>query len=107
MPTTQITLPPPPSQDSTLSQAERRYLTQVQKLLPLNKADTSSGPYAESAPNQGSGESLQGREMVYLKVSADGNVFTLNNVQGGPYILAAQYDGLRIHFDGAVWWKVP
>jgi hypothetical protein len=82
---------------------------QVQVSNPLRTVDTSEGPYSEEAPPagiQGSGQSNQNVEITYTKISKDANTFTLTNVEGGPFMLHAYQDVIRIKSDGIVWWPV-
>jgi hypothetical protein len=110
MPSTQTQLFPPPLQNSGLKDSIGRYFLTLQNLLPLRVVDTSGGGYAETPPpaglNSSTGQSNQNMEIVYVKSSADANVFTLNGVQGSPYTLSAQYQFLRIKSDGTNWWRV-
>ena len=81
----------------------------VQNLAPLNLVDSSAGNYSEAAPDAGvgaSGQSAQGKEIIYIKTSADGNTFTLTGVEGGFLTLTTQYAYLRIKSDGTNWWQV-
>ena len=45
-------------------------------------------------------------EISYVKTTADGNTYTLNGVEGGPYTLTAQFGFLKIKSDGTNWWRV-
>lgn len=108
MPTTQILLPPPTTFGSNNSPSDHGYALILQNANPLNLVDTSKGSYSESAPAAGvqtSGQSAQCKEITYVKTSSDGNTFTLNGVEGGPYTLTAQYQYLKIKSDGTNWWK--
>ena len=108
MPTTQILPQPPSTQGSNLSATDYLWMLIVQGLEPLYEVDTSKGSYSENAPPAGlasaTGQSAQAKEITYVKTSADGNVFTLKGVQGGPYTLGAQYSSLKIKSDGTNWW---
>lgn len=111
MPTTQTIFPPIPQRVAQqISDALLKWLISVQMQLPLREVDTTAAPYAEAAPpaglNSTTGQSNQNQEIIYVKTSADGNVFTLNGVQGGPYTLVAQYQRIRIKSDGTSWWRV-
>jgi len=116
MPSTQTQLFDPPLQskvlsgDGTLSKPMVGYLFTLQNLLPLRVVDTSGGSYAETPPPAGlssaTGQSNQNMEITYVKSSADGNVFTLDGVEGGPYTLVGQFGFLKIKSDGTNWWKV-
>ncbi len=107
---TQTQLFPPPVRDSNLPQPLQKYLFTLQMLLPLVVVDTSGGSFAQSPPpaglNASTGQSNQNMEITYVKKSADGNTFTLNGVQFGPYVLIAQGDSLKIKSDGTNWYKV-
>jgi len=88
----------------------QKYLLTLQMLLPLNLVDTSAGSYAETPPSAGlnasTGQSNQNMEISYVKTTADGNTYTLNGVEGGPYTLTAQFGFLKIKSDGTNWWRV-
>jgi len=109
MPTTPILPPAPTTLGSNLSPTDYQWLLIAQGLAQLNKVDTSKGSYTEAAPAPGvasSGQTAQGKEIVYTKVSGDGNAFTLTGVQGGPYMLSAKFDVIKIKSDGTNWWPV-
>lgn len=110
MSTTQTKLFDPPVRDAGLQDGIVKYLYTLQALHPLYQVDTSQGSYAETPPpaglNASTGQSNQNMEISYLKTSADGNTFTLNGVQLGPYTLTAQGQALKIKSDGTLWWKV-
>jgi hypothetical protein len=93
-----------------LSKPYQQYLFTLQYLLPLIKVDTTSGPLTQAVPpaglNSTTGQSNQNMEITYTKVSADGNVFTLTGVEGGPYMLVAMFDVIKIKSDGTNWWPV-
>lgn len=116
MPTTQVTLFPPPVRESTLSKPEREYLFSLQRRLFLWKIDTSLGPYSEALPPAGvnvtTGQSNQSQEIVLKKISADANIYTFTAGPGalfpeGPRTLNAQYDSFRVISDGTSWWLLP
>jgi hypothetical protein len=109
MPTTPYLPPPPTAISSEFSQSDFNWLLLVQNLSPLYEVDTSAGDYAEDPPDAGvgsSGLSGQCREITYIKISSDGNTYTLNGVEGGPYTLTAQWSFLKIKSDGTNWYKV-
>ena len=116
MPTTQTQLFPPPTRSQAvddkgfLAVPLRQWLFSLQNLLPLRVVDTTNGNYAETPPPAGlnatTGQSNQNMEITYVKSSADGNTFTLNGVEGGPYTLVGQYSHLTIKSDGTNWWTV-
>jgi hypothetical protein len=112
MPTTPY-LPQPPTQMGTnLSPTDYSWQLIVQGLAPLFEVDTSKGSYSETVPaagvnpaNPATGQSAQGKEIIYVKTSADSNTYTLNGVQGGPLILKKFLDVIRIKSDGTNWWS--
>ena len=109
MPTTTYLPPPPTTRDSNLSRADYNWMLIVQGLSQLSEVDTTSGSYAETVPTAGvstSGQTGQGKEIIYLKTSADGNTYTLHGVQGGDLTLTTQRSSFRIKSDGTSWWKV-
>lgn len=105
----QTNLFPPPLRGSEIPPPLERYLFTLQNLLPLNKVDTSSGPYTEAAPaaglNSTTGQSNQNMEITYIKTSNDANVYTLTGVELGDLTLAAQGDRFKIKSDGTSWWR--
>jgi hypothetical protein len=113
MPTTPYLPQPPTQMGSNLSPTDYNWQLIVQGLAPLFEVDTSKGSYSESVPaagvnsaNPATGQSAQGKEIIYVKTSPDSNTYTLNEVQGGPLTLTAQYQSFRIKSDGTKWWKV-
>jgi hypothetical protein len=113
MPTTPYLPQPPTQMASNLSPTDYNWQLIVQGLAPLFEVDTSKGSYSESVPaagvnsaNPATGQSAQGKEIIYVKTSPDSNTYTLNGVQGGPLTLTAQYQSFRIKSDGTKWWKV-
>ena len=111
MPTTPY-LPQPPAQMGTnLSPTDYNWQLIVQGLAPLFEVDTSKGSYSESVPaagvnpaNPATGQSAQGKEIIYVKTSADSNTYTLKGVQGGTLTLTKFLDVIRIKSDGTNWW---
>lgn len=111
----QTQLFPPPNQSKAVD--EKGYFTNTQQqwqftlqnLLPLVTVDTTTGNVVIDPPapglNSTTGQSNQNMEITYVKSSADGNTVTVNGVEGGPYVLAARYDFLKIKSDGTSWWK--
>lgn len=111
----QTQLFPPPNQSRAVD--DKGYSTKtlqlwfftLQNLLPLVTVDTTTGNVAIAAPpaglNSTTGQSNQNMEITYVKSSADGNTVTITGVEGGPYVLAAQYDSIKIKSDGTSWWK--
>ena len=101
--------------DGFLSKSFQQYLFTLQYLLPLILVDTSTGPIAANPPAPGeqstTGQSNQNQELIYKKISADGNAFTLTGtatapLPEGPVVLTAQYSKVRIKSDGVNWWVV-
>lgn len=107
MPTTQTVLFPPPVRGTALSKQEQLYLATLQYLLPLREVDTSAGPYTEALPPAGldssTGQSNQNQEITFVKVSADGNPFTLTGAANGPFVLTVQYGFAKFKSDGSRW----
>jgi hypothetical protein len=107
MPTTQTTLPPPPygadKQIGATTPLGRWLAQNVGQDSPLRTVDTTAGNYAENVPPASLNPN---QEIVYTKTSSDGNTFTLNGVQGGPYMLNDQYDVIRVKSDGQNWWPI-
>lgn len=116
MATVETDLFPPPLRSqvqdgfNNLAQPYQKWLLTLQALLKLRVVDTTAAGYAETPPpaglNTATGQSNQNAEIAYVKKSADGNTFTLNGVQGGPYTLTAQFAFVRIKSDGTLWWRV-
>lgn len=111
----QTQLPPPPNQsravdgDGDFTPTQQQWQFTLQNQLPLVTVDTTDGNVVIAAPpaglNASTGQTAQNREITYVKSSADGNTVTVNGVEGGPYVLAAQYDFVKIKSDGTSWWK--
>lgn len=111
----QTVLFPPPNQSKAVD--DNGFFTKTQQLwqftlqnqLPLVTVDTTSGPVVIGVPpaglNSTTGQSNQNMEITYVKSSADADTVTVNGVEGGPYVLAAQYDFLKIKSDGTSWWR--
>jgi hypothetical protein len=84
---------------------------ETQQAAPLVKVDTSAGSEIQAPPAAGldntTGQTNQNSELTYVKVSADGNTFTLEgpNLPLGPYVLTTQGQVLKIKSDGVDWWK--
>jgi|ERR1051326_4117160 hypothetical protein len=115
MSVTQTQLFPPPTRSAAVDDKGflgipfRQWLFTLQMLLPLVVVDTTAGNVAITPPpaglNSSTGQSNQNMEITYVKSSADANTVTLNGVEGGPFVLAAQYDFLKIKSDGTSWWR--
>lgn len=109
MATTQTLPPPPTTQGSNLSAADHRWLLIVQNLMPLVLVDSTSGPVTIALPDAGvaaSGQTGQGKELVYKKISADSNLVTITGGAEGPQTFSTQYFGIRFKSDGTDWWVV-
>lgn len=102
--------PPPVREDSNLTKGERQYFQSLQYRCPLREGDTSAAGYAEDLPPAGvtsaAGQSNQNQELLYIKISADANNWTINGAISGPVVLAAQYAFARFKSNGAVWYRV-
>ena len=121
MPTTTTVLHDPPLREKIADAAGRLarsltyWLFSLQKQHQLKLVDTSGGNYAETTPpaglNSATGQSNQNQEIVYKKISADANTFTLNGSTQGPLpegaqTLTAQWSKLRIKSNGTNWYVV-
>jgi len=109
MPTTPYLPPAPTSQGSNLSQADYMWMLIVQGLAPLYEVDTSKGSYSEALPPAGvgtSGQTGQGKEIIYVKTSADANTDTITGAKTGPVTLSTQYQVARFKSDGTYWYAV-
>jgi hypothetical protein len=116
MPTKTTALIPPPLRNKILDAAGRlertlqNWLFSLQNHQPLKLVDTSGGNYSEALPpaglNSSTGQSNQNQELVYKKVSADGNTFTLTGALEGPQTLIAQWSKLRVKSNGTSWYVV-
>lgn len=109
MPTTETMPPPPTTQGSNLSPSDYQWLLIVQNLAPLVLVDSTSGPLSIALPDPGvtaSGQTGQGKEMIYKKISADSNVVTITGGAEGPQTFSTQYFGIRFKSDGTDWWVV-
>lgn len=116
MATTTTTLFPPPLRGEILdavgkvARTFQQWLFSLQNRQQLKLVDTTSGSYAEALPaagvNPATGQSNQDQELVYKKVSADGNTFTLTGAWDGPQTLVAQRDKVRLRSNGTNWYVV-
>ena len=116
MPTTTTKLFDPPLRDKLLDAVGRlarpvqNWLFSVQAMTQIKTVDTSAGSYSEALPPAGSnsatGQSNQNQDLVYKKISADANTFTLTGAQEGAQTLSAQYAKVRLRSDGTKWWVV-
>lgn len=98
---------PPPLRGSKLSTPEQHYMLSLQNLHPMYEVDTTAGSFAAVPPEAGqdapSGRNNQNAEITYIKISADGNTFTLNGVAGGALTLTANGQFLKIKSNGTLW----
>lgn len=116
MPTTTTKLFDPPLRDSILDAAGRlgrplqSWLFSLQSLLQLKLVDTTAGNYSEALPaaglNSATGQSNQNQELVYKKISADGNTFSLTGAPEGTQALTAQWSKVRLKSNGTNWYVV-
>ena len=114
MPTTPTIRRQVPLRDSNVSAPMQYWELETQQSAPLHEVDTSAGAYSENPPpaglNNSTGQTAQNQELIYTKVSADANVWTLEgfdgNLPGGPYTLTTYEQTLRIKSNGSVWRKV-
>ena len=107
--TTQTTPPPPTTQGSNLSPSDHQWLLIVQTLGPLTLIDSSAGSGAIALPDPGveaSGQTGQGKEMIYKKISADSNTVSITGGAEGTQTFTAQSAGIRFKSDGTDWWVV-
>jgi hypothetical protein len=110
MPSTQSIRRLPPTRNANLTKEMQYWELETQSSHPLVTVDTSKSGYSEAPPpaglNQATGQTNQNVEITYTKTSADANIFTLNGVQGGPYMMKGKFDVIRIKSDGTNWWPV-
>lgn len=113
MPTAQTTLPPPPLRHAEMGKPMEAWHLNLQLHQPMREVDTSGGNYGEAPPpaglNTATGQSNQNQEITFVKISADGNTWTLSGVGGnlplGPYTLTTRGQVLKIKSNGTVWYK--
>lgn len=110
MPTTTTTLFPPPLRGANIPETIQKWLLTMQALLQLKLVDTTAGNYSEALPpagvNSTTGQSNQNQELVYKKISADGNTFTLTGAPEGAQTLTAQWSKVRLKSNGTSWYVV-
>jgi hypothetical protein len=106
----QSTLVPPPSQYSNLDVASRRYLLTLQVMKPLIEVDTTGGNVTQALPapgmNQSTGQSAQGQELIYRKISPDVNTVTITGSPDGNQVLTTNSGTgsvARFQSNGTVW----
>ena len=106
---TQTQLPPPPLRDSTLSKSEQLYLAMLQYQILRIDVDTTSGPVTIALPSAGqtgnTGQTNQNQELIYCKVSSDGNAVTITGAASGTATLSAQWNTARFKSNGTNWVK--
>jgi hypothetical protein len=118
-PQIQTQLFPPPSASPVadamgyIAKPFRNWLFSVQYLLPLITVDTSAGAQVIALPspgNEASGQSNQNQELIYRKISTDGNTVTINGSADGPIVLTtgdkSATSRVRFKSDGTNWWVV-
>ena len=111
----QTTLFPPPNQSRAVdekgffTESQQQWQFTLQRRAPLVEVDTTTGNLVQSVPAAGldssTGQSNQNQEITYVKVSADGNSFTLNGVASGAIVISAQYAFFKIKSDGSHWYR--
>ncbi len=96
--------------DGSLGLALQKWLFSVQNLEQLFTVDTTAGADSQALPPAGDlsgvGQNNLNQEIVFKKVSADTNVFTITGAAEGPQTLTLQYAGIRFKSDGTNWWVV-
>jgi hypothetical protein len=111
MPTTQSVRRLPPTRNAGLTSPMEYWEQETQQHDPLLDIDTSGGSYSETTPpaglNSATGQTNQNQERTYVKISADGNTYTLNglggNFPGGPLTLTTQWQFFKIKSNGTYW----
>lgn len=109
--TVQTTMRVPPLRTTKLDEVIQQWLLAVSRLHPLIECDTSGGSFNQALPPAGlssnaTGETNLNQEIIYVKISPDGNTATITGAQGGSVVLAAQYDHARFKSNGTVWYRV-
>lgn len=91
----------------------RQWLFTIQNLLPLTTVDTSAGAQVIALPTAGNltnGQSNQNQELIYRKISTDGNTVTITGSADGPVVLTtgdkSATSRVRFKSDGTNWWVV-
>lgn len=96
--------------NSNLSQTDAKYMLTLQQAQPLTLVDTSAGSYSETlppaGPNPSTGQSNMGQELIFRKISADGNTFMLTGSADGPLTLTAPASVVRVKSNGIEWRQV-
>lgn len=109
MPTTPYLPPPPTTQGSNLSPTDYQWMLIVQGLAALYEVDTSKGSYTEALPAAGvgsSGQTRQGAEIIYIKISSDANTDTITGAITGSVTLKTKWQVARFKSDGTNWYAV-
>ena len=110
MTTTQTIRRQPPLRNSNVPAQMQYWELETQQANPLVTVDTSDGPETITPPPAGligtTGQTNQNQEITYIKTSADANVATIIDVEGGPYFLIGQFNTVKIKSDGTSWWPL-
>jgi hypothetical protein len=112
--TTQLIPPPVQSKavksDGTVAEPLRQYLFTLERSLQLTKVDTTGGAAVIALPAAGldstTGESAQGSELIYRKISPDANTVTITGSADGTQVLTSNVGAAsRVRFasDGSEW----
>lgn len=100
----------PPLRNDQNTKPMQYWFLGVQTSMPLIEVDTTLGNEVITLPPAGldtsTGQSSQGQELTYVKISADGNTVTINGAQLGAVVLVAQGDRVRFKSNGVVWWPI-
>jgi hypothetical protein len=110
---TQTTRTPFTLRGSHLSPTDTKHMLTLDTAQPLFIGDTTDGNIEVELPpagaNQATGQSNQGQELIYRKVSADSNTLTVTGSPDGPQILTSNTGAasrVRFQSDGTDWWVV-
>ncbi len=98
---------------SRLSATDSKHMLTLDTAQALFTADTTDGAIEVNLPppgaNQSTGQSNQGQELIYRKVSPDANTLTINGSPDGPQVLTSNVGAasrVRFQSDGTDWWVV-
>ena len=115
---TQTQLFPPPARAQVaddrgfLAIPLRQWLFSLQMLLPFVAVDTSLGNVVIALPpaglNSTTGQSNQNMEIIYRKITGDGNTVTITGSADGAIVLTtgdkSATSRARFKSDGTSWW---
>ena len=98
---------------SNMSQTDQKHMLTLDVTQALITLDTTDGSGEAALPppgaNQSTGQSNQGQELIYRKISPDANTATITGSPDGPQVLTCNTgvaSRVRFQSDGSAWYVV-